>query len=375
MKYICFYDTEINRRTMKMAAVNKINYICSALHQIGFDAEIVSCSTTAPYDIPATTERINDYTTVTYFKTDKATSSKLRKITSLIRRNMALFFYLMRHTQKGETVLAYHSLSTMRCLRLAKKLKGFRLLLEAEEIYNDVFVRSSRNQKAELAFLKSAEMYLFPTAVLADKVNPDGKPQAIVYGAYEVGGETSERKSDGKVHVAYTGSFDPNKGGLWTALEAALHLNEQYCLHILGTGTPDVMEKLNAFIDVHSGKDACEIRYDGLRQGKDYTDYLQTCDIGLSTQNPDASFNNTSFPSKVISYLGCDLRVVTYPIEVLTRSELASDLFFYETNSPEAIADTIRAIDCSVPYDGKSRIRRLDASFRRDLQSLLQTES
>ena len=70
---------------------------------------------------------------------------------------------------------------------------------------------------------KCADMYLFPTDVLARKINIDSKLQAIVYGAYEFdGGAAKRRVSDGKIRVAYTGSFDPNKGGLSNALGAAM---------------------------------------------------------------------------------------------------------------------------------------------------------
>lgn len=372
MKYLCFFDSQLNRRTMKMASVNKVHYICSALNQNGIDVEIISCSMTAPHSIPAQTERLNEHTSVKYFKTAKASKSKPAKLWQLLRRNLTIFFFLLFNTKKGETVACYHSLINMRCVSLAKKLRGFRLLLEAEEIYNDVFERSPSSRRTEMKYLqKCADMYLFPTDVLARKINIDSKPQAIVYGAYEFdGGAAKRRVSDGKIRVAYTGSFDPNKGGLSNALGAARFLDSRYSLNILGTDTPDRVETLKRYISEHSGKDSCEIRYDGVKKGKDYTDWLRGCDIGLSTQNPEASFNETSFPSKVISYLSCNLRVVAYPIQVLAESELNEALFFYRENTPQAIADAVKDIDFSLPYDGESLIARLDASFQSQLKNL-----
>lgn len=370
MKYICFYDTDVNRRKIKMASVNKINYICSAFNRIGVDVELISCSTTAPRAYPACTEKINEHTSVRYFRTAKEARGKASKLFQIFRRNAALFFYLMFNTKKGETVAAYHSLMNMRCVFLAKKIKGFTLLLEAEEIYNDVFERSKASRKKELKYLDCAEMYMFPTTVLAKKVNTKNKPQAIVYGAYEYDKSEPVKRGEGKIRVAYTGSFDPNKGGLNGALGAAEYLDDRYCLCILGTDTPQRVKELEDHIENHSQKDCCEIIYDGVKRGKDYTDYLCGCDIGLSTQNPDAAFNNTSFPSKVISYLSCDLRVVTYPIEVLTDSELKDSLYFYTENTPKAIAKTIKSIDLTSPYDGRSLIKSLDGSFVSQLRAL-----
>jgi len=372
MKYLCFFDSDLNRRKIKMASANKVRYICSALNQIGVDVEIVSCSMTAPSAIPATTERLSEHTSVRYFKTAKEGRTAPVKLWQFIRRNLTLFFYLLFHTKKGEVVAVYHSLINMRCISLAKKLKGFRILLEAEEIYNNVFERSKASRRAEMNFLhRCADMYLFPTNVLAEKINTDHKPQAIVYGAYEYDADAPDsRVPDGKIRVAYTGSFDPLKGGLNGALEAAKYLDDRYSLNILGTDTAERVEALRQYIADHSGKDSCEIRYDGVKKGKEYTDYLRGCDIGLSTQNPEASFNDTSFPSKVISYLSCNLRVVAYPIRVLTDSQLNDALFFYGENTPSAIADAIKSIDFSIPYNGAQIIASLDDSFKRQLEAL-----
>lgn len=369
MKYLCFFDSDINRRKIKMASANKVRYICSALNRIGVDIQIISCSMTAPTALPASTEQLSEHTSVRYFRTAKETRNPVMKLWQFFRRNLTLFFYLLFHTHRGEVVAVYHSLINMRCIALAKKLKGFRLLLEAEEIYNDVFERSAANRKAELKFLHSAQMYLFPTQVLAEKINTDHKPQAIVYGAYEFDAPApAQRTHSDKIRVAYTGSFDPLKGGLKGALEAAAYLDDRYSLNILGTDTPARIRELEEYIARHSGKDSCEIRYDGVKKGREYTDYLWGCDIGLSTQNPDASFNDTSFPSKVISYLSCNLRVVAYPIRVLTDSELNDSLYYYGENTPQAIADAIKSVDLNSPYNGAALVDSLDRSFREQLQ-------
>lgn len=372
MKYLSFFDTDLNRRTIKMASVNKVRYICSALNDIGIDVEIVSCSMTAKTALPASTERLNDHTTVKYFKTAGKARSKPAKLLQMCIRNLRLFFYLLGNTRRGEIVAVYHSLLNMRCVSLAKKVKGFRLLLEVEEIYNDVYERSSASRRAEMRYIcDCADMYLFPTDVLAQRVNTANKPQVIVYGAYELDDEErNNRDRSGKIRVAYTGSFDPNKGGLKGALEAARFLDDRYSLNILGTDTPERVAELKRYIEEHSGKDSCEISYDGAKKGKEYTDWLKGCDIGLSTQNPDASFNETSFPSKVISYLSCNLRVVAYPIRVLTDSEFSDTLFFYRENKPEAIAAAIKKIDFDTPYNSAALIASLDASFKSQLKEL-----
>ncbi len=370
MKYLCFYDSKNHNRPVNIAAVNKINYICSVFNSAGTDIEIISCAMTAPKSIPAQTEQLDEHTSVRYFSTRKIRSGRIWVLSEIIRRSLIVFFYLLFNTKKNEKVIVYHSLAIMRSVMLAHKIVGFHLLLEAEEIYNDVYLRSRRNKKTELKFLNSADSYFFPTEILAKKINTDGKPQAIIYGAYEVKLTDAKAYNDGRIHIAYTGSFDPNKGGLFTALETSLYLGRDYCLHILGHGTAEAENRLKRFVNEHSLKDACEIIYDGLLSGDDYIKYLQRCDVGLSTQNPSAKFNSTSFPSKVISYLANNLRVVTFPIEVLKQSEMNSLLYYYNDDSPQEIARVIKSIDFSKPYDSRSTVLEMEKSFRSSVKKL-----
>ena len=111
--------------------------------------------------------------------------------------------------------------------------------------------------------------------------------------------------------------------------------------------------------------------YDGLKSGEDYIRFLQSCDIGLSTQNPDAAFNATSFPSKVLSYLSNGLHVVSIRIPAIVTSAVGDLLSYYDEQTPEKIAAAIRSIRLSDPYDSRQRIRQLDIDFQNKLSVLL----
>ena len=353
-----------------MASVNKINYICSALNSVGVGVEIISCSMIANHHIDQTTEHIYADTSVTYLPADRISRSAIGKVIGMLKRNIILFFYLLVNAKKNETILVYHSLNNMRAVKFAQMIKRFKMCLEVEEIYNDVYKRSGASKRFELDYIKGADMYLFPSNILAQKFNCNKKPQAIVYGAY-VNQRFNECKyDDGRIHIAYTGSFDPHKGGLMVALEIAKYLDDSFCLHVLGTGSDEVIETINSSIEYNLSKNLCEIKYDGLKNGDEYNRYLQWCDLGLSTQNPEATFNNTSFPSKVISYLANGLRVLTAPIDVLTHSEFGDILYYYRDNDPKKIADVIRSIDFSADYDSVGVIEELNRSFCESIRGL-----
>ena len=99
--------------------------------------------------------------------------------------------------------------------------------------------------------------------------------------------------------------------------------------------------------------------------------FLQKCDIGLSLQNPEASFNMTSFPSKILSYLSNGLRVVSIRIPAIEQSSVGDLLYFYDIQTPEAIANRIKSIEMNCPYDSRKRIKSLREQLKVDLERLV----
>ena len=104
----------------------------------------------------------------------------------------------------------------------------------------------------------------------------------------------------------------------------------------------------------------------------EYIKFLQKCDIGLSTQTPNAEYNDTSFPSKVLSYMANGLRVVSIRIKALEKSKISDLLYYYENDSPKEIAKAIKSIDLSQPYNSRNKIQDLDENFIKDIKELLE---
>lgn len=371
MKYIGFYDTEKDRRSMCLAAVNKMNYICSALNVIGHSVEVIACGMIANEDIPETTEQIFESTTVRFFRTKKRSRNKLVRILQLIRQNFILFWYLLTQIKRNETVLTYHSLGLMRSVYIAKKLKGFRLVLEVEEFYNDVYLKSELSKKMEERFIACAEGYIFPTELLNQKYNEKKKPYCVIHGTY--GTELDRRVffADDKIHVIYAGTFDPRKGSL-EAVKVARYLPENYHIHILGFGSEKETENLKKTIVSVNQEALAMVTYDGLLSGEEYICFLQKCQIGLSPQDPDAVFNATSFPSKILSYMANGLRVVTVRIPAIEGSAVGNNLYYYDKQTPEELAKAITQVDLNDNYDSRKKIEELNQQFCSDLKALLE---
>ena len=310
MKYLAFYDIVENKaenRNIVLAATNKLKYIFECIDALGIKCEIISASATKnKKTVRHKVLNISDNVTLDL----PFSFGNINKITlalNIILIHIELFFKLMK-MKKNETLVVYHSLYYMRLVALIKKIKKFRLILEVEEIYGDVIGKSKVSQN-ELKFFDIADAYIFPTELLNEKVNKSGKPHVFIYGTYRVEEDRKCKFDDGKIHAVYAGTFDPRKGGGFAAA-AAGKLDFNYHIHIIGFGTEKDKKSLQDSIVKLAKTTSCKVTYDGLLSGEEYIRFIQSCHIGLSTQNPDADFNETSFPSKVLSYMSNGLRVV-----------------------------------------------------------------
>lgn len=372
MKYLTYYDTPENKtdnRYYAPAAVDKIDYLCKTLNQIGHPVELISASMTRNRKgcrgkrIP-----LSDRCTLKLFAC-VGTGILPKRIFRRLFFRTGLFLYLFFRIRTDETVLVYHSLGYSGMVCLLRKLKKFRLILEVEEIYADVSGRE-RDRKKEFKLFAAADAYLFPTELLNGKINSRKKPYVLIHGTYQAEPDRGCRYfADDKVHCVYAGTFDPRKGCL-IAAASAKYLPEQYHIHILGFGSREQTDRMRALVDELSGTCKCRITYDGLLSGEDYIKFLQSCDIGLSTQNPDAAFNDTSFPSKILSYMANGLQVVSIRIPAVEDSAVGAYLHYYDRQTPEQIANAIQQVCPNNPYSGRNVVAALDREFIQNLERL-----
>lgn len=367
--YLGYYNLPDSGTNFVLAAVNKMNYICEAVEKAGYSTEIVSASGAVEKKFCKSKKvKLTDKTTLKLF----SSLPRLNRIVSVIDRvilKTKLFLYMVKNTNKDSTVMVYHSLGYMSLVKRLKKLKGFKLIIEAEEIYGDVIGDEKTSQK-EYDFFKIADGFIFPTELLSEKVNTKKKPEVIIYGTYHIEKEMPKIFSDGKIHCVYAGTLDPRKGGA-AAVEAALFLNGDYHIHVLGFGNEKEKAEMLNIIDDISKKTEAKITYDGLLSGDEFTSFIQSCDIGFSTQSPDAAFNSTSFPSKILTYMVNGLRVVSIRIPAIEKSAVGKFMYYYGEQTPENIAKAIKSIDFSEEYDSRKAIGILDKAFICDLKTML----
>lgn len=375
IKYVAFYsdtkDIKQNRQAV-LAATNKINYICSALIRNGYQVQIISPGWTNNQSgfYSGNKVKLSENITLHNFFTFSSRIKFIRMFKYLLAP-VQLFLYLLKNTKKEEPVLVYHSVILSLPVYLAKLFRKFKLVLEVEEIYSDVKQYSTLTQKIEFKTFKTADRYLVSTELLNQRINPARKPAIVIYGTYQAEEARDVKFDDNKIHVVYSGTFDPRKGAI-TAVFTAPYLPAHYHIHILGFGSEN--EKANLIQKVQEVSKISEalVTYDGILAGEDYIRFLQKCHIGLSTQAVDASFNNTSFPSKILAYLSNGLRVISVKIKTIEISPVGKTLYYYEDQSPQAIANAILSIDFDEPYDSRQLIRELDIVFAKDLKKIIE---
>lgn len=372
MGYYSDPDTTKNRKTAP-SADTKTTYIINAIKKSGYDVEVLSfCACNYRNSI---FNKNSGYTTeiegkkVTFFTSYTSKFRALRVIGRWLTWSSIKKYIKKKCLDMDCKIIIYHSLALLKlCALLNKNRKDF--TLEVEEIYADVIGQTKIKQR-EISATKLAESYIFPTRMLDNVINTEKKPSVIIHGTYQVE-PLLENKifNDGKIHCVYAGTLDPRKGGA-AAAAAAEFLPENYHIHILGFGSDNEVSDMKSIVSSLLTKQHAKLTYDGLLTGEDYIRFIQSCDIGLSTQNPDAAFNATSFPSKILSYMANGLRVVSIRIPAIETSAVGNMLQYYDEQTPEQIAKAILSVNMSQKYDSRMLIKKLAEKFERDISELI----
>ncbi len=373
--YIGYYNCPLIRneqRNVSPAAETKMSYIISALEKATNECVTVvsPAKTRLHFLIKGCNAEISEKTTLKTFSSF-CSSNKLLRAFGYAFTDLSFAVYLLKNVKREDSLIVYHSLTYMRIIKMIKAIKKCDITLEVEEVYNDVLEKSEVKRKNELRFLEIGDKYIFPTEQLNELLNKGNKPYSVVHGTYLSEEEREQSFGDGKIHVLYAGTLDPRKGGAVAAAHSAKYLSQKYHVHILGFGEASEIIRMQETVNQIQETSEAIVTYDGQLQGEDCIRFIQKCHIGLSTQNPNASFNVTSFPSKILSYMANGLRVVSARIPVVETSAIGKYMYYYDTQTPEAIAQTILNVDLTSEYNSRMMLKRLDQDFCDKLKKMI----
>lgn len=373
LRYFSYYgcnDPE-RRRDNSPAADTKMDYIMEVLNRIGYDVEHVSLAQSAtPKYISGYCEKKGN-NTFRYFASFGKTSSPLRVFNRWFVHIQFLIWCLF-NLKRNEQVLVYHSLGFDADFLFLKKVKGIRIIGDIEEIYQDVSKQKPSQERNEYRFIDICDKYMFPNTILNERINKAKKPYVVVHGIYKPNKYSEVSYNDGKIHILYAGTYDPNKGGALASVRAAEYLDENYHLHLTGFGTKKDEETVIKEIERVQPLTKCQITFHGYLDDDSFLDLMHHCSIGLCTQDPTSQLNLTSFPSKILNYMANGLVVLSGRNRAIEDSAVGDMVCYYENQEPHVMAKSIKSIVKPKSSGITERLKELDIQFAESLAFLLQ---
>lgn len=370
MIYLGYYVDSIDagKRHCSPAAISKMDYLRDILIHLGYPVEIVSpAPSRIPHYLKKERRSLKEGGELVLF----ASFSYGNKIKNRLNEyfiKVQTLIHLHKNIKRNDTVIVYHSLALITIVNVMRMIKKCDFIYDVGELYHTVVLKK---EEREMAFLKTADAYIFSTEFLNRKLNGSQKPYALMHGSYRVVPIAGNKLfDDNKIHCVYAGTFDIRKGVL-LAIHSASFLGSRYHIHILGFGTDEETNNVKKLISDVSLRTDCKISYEGVIHGEEYIRFLQSCQIGLSPQSPDAQFNEASFPSKTLSYLSNGLKVVSIRIPAIEQSNIGAFLFYYDRQTPEAFAKAIEAAARDMSSNGQVIVKNLDEEFKNRFEDLI----
>lgn len=367
--YIVHYDVQ-NRRYARLtspATVNYADYIADTFNRLGYNVRIIS--PVRPFKAgkyPFEEIKIRDGIGLVLFKSFNATNAFTRALRR-VYMDFALSKYLRINLKKDDLVVIGHLPSLGKIASQIKKCKNNKVIYQIGEIFG--VVRGQKDLIAkEFKFFKNADAYIFSNEKLGELVS-NSRPFVVAYGSYKYEETMKPKFVDGKIHCVFAGVFKKDKG-VNLAIDCTKYLSERYHVHILGFGTDEEIDLIKDNINSIQNETKCKVTYDGLLLNDDFTNFLSSCHIGLSTQSVNNEYNDFAFPSKILTYMSSKLEVVSSKVSAVYKSKIADDLHFYEGDNPKSLAETIMSINID-NIAPSSLIKKLDFQYMKDLSQIL----
>lgn len=366
--YLIHFDNKKNRNVTP-SAITKGKYVASALASCSSEVEIVSLAYPTKDSQDEVYYQVSENVICHLFKGKYSNNRIIRYIDHKLY-DKKIRKYLKQNVKKEDIIVVYHSLANMKLVKYIKKNVTDKIVYEVEEIYGDV-INDEKAKIKELKTFKNASSYIFSNDYLNSIINTKQLPYVTCYGTYEIPTLYKEAFNDNLIHCLYAGTLAQNKGAL-NAINVAKYLPNNYLIHILGFGSEkDIADIKNAVNEVNNSYGTTKVIYEGLKLNEEYLKFIQKCQIGLCTQNIDAAFNTTSFPSKILSYMSNGLEVVGVNIAAIKNSKVGQYIQFYNVPDEKEIANAILNINLNNKTNNVDVVKELDKEFKEDLKDML----
>ncbi|WP_298843452.1 hypothetical protein [Clostridium sp.] len=372
--YIGFYDQLINNteeRKYSLAATKKMDYVCDAINELGLSVRIISPAWSKSSKLKYVKTRKVEVTQDKELILCPTWGSK-NKITRFLRIIYSLIWltkWLLINVRENENIIVYHEPWLAIPILVSRLFKKYNLILEIEDYYQEVWKTNFIFRKAEKIIFSKCDECLLVSEVLKEQLN---KPEGIVsYGSYTICTNYKKNIDRRNIKLVFTGGIEKIRGGAYLAVETMKYLPYNYSLIISGPSGVEDKEDIIAAIRVINdilGRTAC--KYVGCLADDKYEELLLNSDIGLNTQK-DGDYGSYIFPSKIITYLSHNLRVVSTKGISIVKSQVSELIRFAEGYNPESVAKAIMSIDLTDVYESIPKLEQLDNEFKQKLGRII----
>lgn len=373
--YVGTYGTAaiMDRHPMStMSQDSKMAYIISVIKKLGKNIKVISVVSGGKFGFHKRLEsKVDTRETDIFLESLDIPIKGISKVCAF-QRICSLFLFLVFNVKKSDTVLVYNTQVFSSPVRLAKKIKKFKLILEIEEFLYLDHTRKINAKRAsqEKKLISVADGYILVNNLMSKHID-ESKPYAVAYGGYDIPPRTKERLADGNIHIVYAGGIDALRR-VDVAVKAMEFLPENYRLHILGQGPKkDISDLMKCINEVNHASNLQKVKYEGCLLGRQYDEFLQSCHIGINMQMIGAPIEEFAYPSKISSYLGRGLNVVSGSLKSIESSPFAKGISFFRENSPEAVARAILSCANRTYEDQVQLIKEAEKAFYFQMEKLM----
>lgn len=274
--------------------------------------------------------------------------------------------YLKQNIKDGDIVLIYHSLYYSKKYKTIIKIAGqHNSILFVAEIYSDVFNKNSISRNNELKTIRLFDKFICMSNSLSDLCcSKSNKKSILLFGSYSVQTRTKNMSEKDKVDIVYSGTASKIKNGLYMAIDAMNNLGSNYLLHVYCQPTKSA-------IDAMRGK--TNVVYEGYINESSLNEKLSEYDIGLASQDPYGTYNNSSFPSKIIKYLSCGLSVISSASISVLESPFADYVNVFDPYDSKVLSNLIVKISKNLDSQKNSDvIKKMDRQFKSMVKELIE---
>ena len=347
------------------AGILKMRYIKESIKKAGFNLNIFSVCT-AKGDVffkKGKKADLGNNEKVIYISSFPKPDI-LSKIFNRLWNKIRISSYFLFKIKKDDFVVLYHSFFLTKLISILKKIKNVKVIIEVEEIYSYADTKDSGSEKKEILSIKAMDKFITVNESIAKSLEVSDN-SIVCYGVIDIPKRQIERFDDGFIHVVYAGAIEKRNSGAFTALEAAGYLPDNYVLHMLGSGFQEDINYLkNRINEINKTAGFEKIKYHGMLKGRELTDFLHKCNIGLSTYVLRDNFSNNSLPSKVTTYMCHELPVVIGYTKAFDDIEISKVWNYFYEFEPKSIAKAVTEVDINKDF---SEVHKLLLKMDREL--------